>query len=137
MEFRTISEVIYFENVSASYLFNLYTDATLHTEVTGAPVNISNKLGDAFSAYSGFCIGENLDIIKDKLIIQTWRTSDWPIGTDDSIVIIRLVPEQNNCHLYLTHENIPEHLAEGLRAGWHQFYWDKWKAKILQLSNQH
>lgn len=137
MEFKTISKVIHFENVLPAYLFKLYTDPALHSEVTGLPAIVSKKLGESFSGYGGFCLGENLDIIENKLIIQTWRIADWPIDAEDSIVIIRLVSEQSDCRLYLTHENIPAHLVDGLQVGWHQFYWDKWKANILQISNQH
>lgn len=68
MERKTIVDVIDFENANPALLFKLYTNAALHAKVTGAPATITDKLGDAFNLYGGFCFGENIEISKDKLM---------------------------------------------------------------------
>lgn len=130
MKLRTITQKIIFANVSAATLFELYTNQAKHAEVTTSPAIITDKLGEPFNLYDGFCFGENIELKKNKLIIQSWRTDSWPDGADDSIVIIRLIEEGNSTCLYLTHADIPESLAKPLSKGWQQFYWNKWKAHL-------
>lgn len=137
MKLKTITQEIFFPDVRAATLFELYTNQTKHIEVTGAPATITDKLGEPFNLYNGFCFGENIELKKNKLIIQSWRTDNWPDEADDSIVIIRLIEEGNNTILYLTHADIPEVLAKPLSKGWQEFYWSKWKnyVSIKHTSN--
>lgn len=127
MRLKSIVAHEVFPQVKASTLFELYTNASKHQEATGAPALITDKLGDPFNLYDGFCFGENIEIKKDKLIVQSWRTEDWPDLVDDSIVVIRLVEEGDDTHLYLTHADLPEVMAESLRTGWEDYYWNKWR----------
>ncbi len=130
MKLQSITAHEIFYNVKASTLFELYTQAAKHEQVTGSPALITDKLGEPFNLYNGFCFGENIEIKKDKLIVQAWRTEDWPEGLDDSILIIRLIEVGNNTHLYLTHTDLPEEMAESLHKGWEEFYWRKWRTYL-------
>ncbi|MEO5891923.1 MAG: SRPBCC domain-containing protein [Ferruginibacter sp.] len=127
MKLKTITQEIFFPNVNAATLFELYTNQAKHIEVTRAPAIITDKLGEPFNLYNGFCFGENIELKKNRLIIQSWRTDKWPDGVDDSIVVIRLIEEGKDTYLYLTHADLPEEMAESLSNGWKEFYWDKWK----------
>lgn len=120
-----------FEDAKAATLFELYTNADKHQQVTGASALITDRLGEPFNLYSGFCFGENIDLKKNKLIIQSWRTSDWPDGVDDSIVVIRLVEYGKDTHLYLTHSGLPHTMVDSLRQGWNDFYWKKWRTYLM------
>lgn len=133
MKLTTITQQIVFKNVKAPLLYGLYTDQTKHAAVTGAPATISDKLGEPFNLYGGFCFGENIEIRKDKLIIQSWRTDNWPDDTDDSIVIIRLAEEGADTILYLTHADLPAEMAVSLANGWNEFYWNKWQTHVAQI----
>ncbi len=135
MKLRTITQEILFPNVNPATLFELYTSQTKHIEVTGAPAIISDQLGEPFNLYNGFCFGENIELKKNKLIIQSWRTDNWPDGVDDSIVIIRLIEDGGDTYLYLTHAGLPEEMAESLSNGWKEFYWNKWKT-YLTIKNK-
>jgi len=95
---------------------------------------ITDKLGEPFNLYDGFCFGENLHLELDKLVVQAWRTENWPPDADDSIVVLRLVEENDDTHLYLTYAEVPVSMAQGLRQGWHDFYWAKW-TQYLSLHN--
>ncbi|MCE2734834.1 MAG: SRPBCC domain-containing protein [Flammeovirgaceae bacterium] len=126
----TVHEI--FHNVKASTLFELYTNAAKHEDATGSSALITDKLGEPFNLYNGFCFGENIEIKKNKLIVQAWRTEDWPDELDDSILVIRLIEEGNDTHLYLTHADLPVDMAEPLRKGWNDFYWSKWRTYLKQ-----
>jgi activator of HSP90 ATPase len=125
-----------FENVKAPTLFEMYTNADKHQQVTGASALITDRLGQPFNLYGGFCFGENIDLIKNKLIIQSWRTSDWPDSVDDSIVVIRLVEEGDDTHVYLTHTGLPVTMVDSLRQGWNDFYWSKWRSHLMDRTKK-
>lgn len=128
----TVTDHIVFENVDPSVLFNLYTNAGKHREFSGAPVTISEKAGEAFNAYGGFCFGKNLHIEKDKLIVQSWKAQGWREDIDPSLVSIRLVKENNDTHLFLTHADIPADKADMMLKGWEEWYWNPMR-KYLSL----
>jgi activator of HSP90 ATPase len=128
MKLKAITAEINFPNIQATTLFELYTNATKHTTVTGSPAIITDKLGEPFNLYNGFCFGENIDIKKNALIIQSWRTENWPAEADDSTVILRFMEDKQGTTLYLTHADLPEALADELEKGWEAHYWHKWKA---------
>jgi activator of HSP90 ATPase len=127
MKLKAIIQEIKFPNIKASTLFELYTNAEKHQIVTGASATITDKLGEPFNLYDGFCFGENIEIKANQLIIQSWRTENWLASADDSTVILRFVEDENGTTVYLTHADIPEILIKSLRKGWNNFYWSKWK----------
>jgi activator of HSP90 ATPase len=120
----TVTDHIVFENVEPSVLFDLYTNAEKHRLFSGAPVTISANEGDSFNAYGGFCFGKNLHIEKNKLIVQSWKAQGWNEDIDPSLVSLRLVKENNDTHLYLTHADIPADKAATMLRGWEEWYWN-------------
>ena len=55
-------------------------DEKKHAQFTGAKVKISRKTGGKFDIWEGAITGENLELVPDKKIVQSWRYSDWPEG---------------------------------------------------------
>jgi hypothetical protein len=37
---------------------------------------ISREVGGAYSAYSGYITGQNLELLPDQKIVQSWRAVD-------------------------------------------------------------
>ncbi|MCY7409480.1 MAG: hypothetical protein LH473_04350, partial [Chitinophagales bacterium] len=66
---KTISQKIIFKNTTAAVLYDLYMNAKKHSELTGGEAKITDKEGAKFSAYSSYCWGKNLQLIKNKLIV--------------------------------------------------------------------
>ena len=127
MDLKTINEIIFFAEIKSSALFELYLDADKHSLVTESPAIIDDNIGSSFSAYDGYCFGQNIWIEPNKLIIQSWRTTDWPPEAKDSILVLRFVEEKKGTTLYMTHEGLPEAMAEDFRKGWEDFYWSPWR----------
>lgn len=127
MQLTTINEVLFFATIKASALFEIYLDAEKHSLVTESTAIIDEKVGSKFSAYDGYCFGENIWVESNKLIIQTWRTNDWPLEAKDSILILRFVEEEKGTKIYMTHEGVPIAMANDLRKGWEDFYWSPWR----------
>src|ERR1035437_8196980 len=97
---KNIVQKLLFKNVKPKALYDLYMNAKKHSAVTGAPAKISAKTGSKFSAHGGYITGENVQLIKGSLIVQTWRGSDCDKAVPDSIFIIQLEPKGKNVLLH-------------------------------------
>ena len=121
---KTIVQKIVFKNTTPKDLYDLYMNAKKHSKATAAPAEISNKEGAKFSAHGGYITGENLKLVKDQLIVQSWRGADWDKKDHDSTFMIHLEPKGKNVTL---HANVPDKQADGIDKGWHSHYWEPWK----------
>ncbi len=124
---KNIVQKVVFKNTTPKALYELYMDSKKHSVATGAPAKISAKEGGKFSAHSGYCFGKNLQLIKDRLIVQSWRGSDWDKSEDDSTFIIQLEPKGKDVILEAFHINLPDKQAKDIDGGWYTFYWEPWK----------
>lgn len=124
---KTIVQKVVFKNTTAKALYDLYMDAKKHSLVTGAPAKISAKEGSKYSAHDGYINGKNLQLVKDKLIVQSWKAQDWDKEDIDSTFIILLEPKGKDVILHMTHANVPDKHSAGVKSGWNDYYWKPWK----------
>jgi activator of HSP90 ATPase len=131
---ETITQKIVFKNAKASELYSMFLDSRHHTKLTGNnPAKISAKEGAKFSAHGGYCFGKNLELIKDKLIVQSWRESGWKKNDMDSTFILSFKQKKNDVLLAMVHANIPNNRVKGIKEGWTEFYWKPWKKYLSEL----
>jgi activator of HSP90 ATPase len=128
---KNIVQRLLFKNTKPKALYELYINAKKHSAVTGAPAKISSKAGSKFSAHDGYITGENVQLIKDSLIVQTWRGSDWDKSEPDSIFIIQLEAKGKNVQLHAIHAGVPDQHADHLAKGWYDHYWEPWKKWLI------
>jgi activator of HSP90 ATPase len=124
---KNIVQKVVFKNTTPKALYDLYMDAKKHSLVTAAPAKISAKVGAKFSAHGSYITGKNLQLIKDKLIVQSWRGSDWDKSDADSTFIIQLESKGKDVILEAFHINLPDKQAKSIDGGWYTFYWEPWK----------
>ncbi len=112
-------------------LFKFYMDEKLHSKITGDKAKVSKEIGSSFSAGGKYIKGKMLHIKPNKMIVQTWRGSDWDKSDADSILILTFSDAENDqTQLEMVHANVPEEFADDIKKGWKEFYWDKWKVYI-------
>lgn len=128
---KTIIQKITFKNTTSKTLYDLYMDQKKHSMVTGATAKITNKEGANFSAHDGYIKGKNLQLIKDKLIVQTWHGKDWDKGEPDSVFILNFNPKGKDVILEMIHTNLPDKNADSISKGWKAYYWEPWKKYLL------
>lgn len=124
---KTILQDVLFKNTSPAALYSIYMNGEKHTVATGAPADITDKEGSNFSAHSGYITGKNLQLIKDKLILQAWRAQSWSSNDVDSTFIIYLEPKGKDTLLHAIHANVPDDAFDGLNSGWHKMYWEPFR----------
>lgn len=111
-------------------LFDMYLDADMHAAFTGAPVVIAPKAGSPFSAFNGILTGTVLHVEPKRLIVQTWRSANWPKDALDSILVLTFWPEPEGGRIELGHINVPESDFAGVSQGWEKYYWTPWRAYL-------
>ncbi len=127
---KTIVQKVVFKNTSPEKVYDLYMNAKQHSFVTGAPAKISNKVGASFSAHGSYISGKNLFLVKNELIVQTWRAESWTSKDQDSIFIIALEKKENDVILNATHANVPASAEASLKKGWFDHYWNPMKEHL-------
>ncbi len=59
-------------------IYQLLMDSKKHSAFTGAPAKIDPKVGGQFAAWGPHLRGINVELVKNKRIVQAWRAKNWP-----------------------------------------------------------
>ena len=134
---KTVIQKVVFKNIGAATLYSMYLDSKHHTALTGGnPAKITPKEGAKFSAYGGYHGGKNLQLVKNKLIVQSWSGEDWAKDDNDSTLILTFEQKGKDAILNMVHANVPDKQAPGIRTGWVDYYWTPWKAYLASMNKK-
>ncbi len=111
-------------------LFDMYLDPHEHAAFTGAPVSIEQSPGTTFRAFGGMLSGKMLHVEPKRLIVQTWRSANWPADAIDSVLTLSFWPQPDGARLELAHVNVPDEDFAGVSQGWEKYYWNPWRARL-------
>ena len=111
-------------------LFDMYLDAEAHAAFTGFPVTIAARAGAPFRAFNDMLSGTMLHVEPKRLIVQTWRSANWPAMAIDSVLTLSFWPEKDGARIELVHANVPEEDFTGVSQGWEKYYWTPWRAYL-------
>ena len=109
-------------------LFESYLDADTHARITGKPVKIAAEPGSEFEAFDGVLTGTMLRVVAPRLIVQSWRSTQFRERDPDSTLILMMSRDGDDGRIDLVHLDVPEHDYDGVQRGWNQYYWDPWRA---------
>jgi activator of HSP90 ATPase len=111
-------------------LYAMYLSPRDHAAIIDAGVKIGRRVGAKFSAWDGDLYGTILQLVPGKLIVQSWRASDWAKSDPDSTLILSFHRDRRGGRIDLVHVNVPDKHAAGVRDGWREFYWKPWRAYL-------
>ena len=114
-------------SVVPSKVYNAWLNTEEHSSMKGEKATASPKVGGKFTAWDNYIYGKNIDLKKNKRIIQTWRGTDFPAGADDSILIIRFDKSGNGTKITLIHSEIPDGMGKNYAEGWREYYFKPMK----------
>jgi len=103
-----------------------------HGSLIGSTAKISRKVGGKFSLYGGDISGDNLELIPDQKIVQSWRSSDWDKGIY-SKATFNLEAVGDKTKLTFTHTGVPAEHYEDIKQGWKDYYWLPMKQMLLSV----
>jgi activator of HSP90 ATPase len=90
--------------------------------MTGSICTASAKSGGKFTAWDGYISGRNLDLLTNRRILQSWRTSDFQSYELDSFLLVRLEEVKGGSKVTIIHAEIPSRLGNSLKHGWIDYY---------------
>jgi activator of HSP90 ATPase len=125
----TIRQTVLFD-APPHAVFEALLDSKKHAAFTGATASMSRKVGGKFSAWDGYIEGKNLRIEKDKVIVQSWRTTEFKESDPDSQIMFHFSKKGDKTRLVFVHSKVPDRLAESFRQGWIDNYWVPLKAYL-------
>ena len=133
MKTRTIRQQMTFRGATPHELFETIMDSRRHTKLIGDKAKMSRKVGTRFTAGGGWIDGMNLELVRDKLIVQGWRGNDddWPKGYY-STVRFTFTKTKGGTRLYFLHSGVPVAAYEEIRDGWREYYWEPLKLALAK-----
>jgi len=125
MKTKTIRQSVTFR-APPHEVYEALMDSEKHARFTGAGASISCRVGGRFTAYDGSLEGENLELVPDVKILQSWRSDDWPEG-HYSRATFSLAKVEGGTRLTFTQTGVPEDFYEDVKQGWIDYYWEPMK----------
>ena len=116
----------------AAELYRTYLDPRRHAAVTGAPVTIGSKPGSTFRAFGGALSGKVLYTRPGRMIVQTWRSTNFGERDLDSTLILTFWPRGRSGRIQLVHANVADRDVRGVTEGWRKYYWRPWRAYLTK-----
>jgi len=113
-------------------LYRTYLDPRRHAAVTGAPVTIGSKPGSTFRAFGGALSGKVLFTRPGRMIVQTWRSTNFGERDLDSTLILTFWPRGRSGRIQLVHANVADRDVRGVTEGWRKYYWRPWRAYLTK-----
>jgi activator of HSP90 ATPase len=111
------------------HLYKALMSAKEFSKLTGAPAEIANDEGGAFSCFGGQITGRHIELSPNKRIVQAWRAGPWPEGVY-SIVRFEIGKSGASTKIELEHTGYPDGAEEHLESGWRKMYWEPLKAHL-------
>ncbi len=114
-------------NAAPAEVFAALMEESHHTRFTGEPARIDARLGGGFTCYGDYINGITLELHSPSLIVQAWRTQNWPKEIW-SLVTFKLSPlPGGKTKLRFTQVGVPARDHARKTQGWRTHYWQPLK----------
>lgn len=104
--------------VSPERVFRAWFDSYEFGRITGSPAQIDPRVGGDYALRGGLIHGKTLVMTQFSHIVQTWRAADFPAGSPDAVVDIRLEPTCLGAMLHLTQTGVPAGQSSRILQDW-------------------
>lgn len=93
---------------NAKTIYEAWLNSERHAEMINGSASTGNQEGDQFSMWDGYISGSNLKLTTNSEIQQNWRTTEFNVEDEDSLLTIQLKDIEGGCEFKLIHTHIPE-----------------------------
>ncbi len=111
---------------SPEEIYHAWLSSDGHSGMTGSPAQVSDQVGEEFTAWDGYIQGKNLELEPHTRIVQSWRTTEFSNSEADSRIEVTLVPVGEKTRLTLHHSGLPPHGGQ-YEEGWVESYFEPMK----------
>jgi len=136
---RRMNGVVSADTLRYSIIFNFVSPSELYenllnfSKFTKKRCEFTDQIGEEFHLFNDLVRGKNLKLMKNRIIFQRWRFSDWPEGHWSTVrfLLKELVQRQGKeraitTKLLFTQEGIPLKCLSNVRKFWEKF-WTKFR----------
>jgi activator of HSP90 ATPase len=109
----------YIIHAPATKVWQALVDPKLIAKWTTGAVTMNDKVGTKFKLWGGDIWGKNLEVRKNKQLVQEWYGGDWE---RPSIVTISLTYENKRTYIDMLQEDVPEEERDKINKAWKEFY---------------
>jgi len=109
---------------SADRIYAAWLDSAQHSRMTGGKASVDPNVGGEHSAWDGYIEGRILELEPGRRIVQSWRSSDFPLAAGDSRLEVHLLDVPGGCEVTIIHNEIPEGQGAQYESGWRKHYLD-------------
>jgi activator of HSP90 ATPase len=106
-------------NASPEEVFEALVNPDLIQIWSGDEAQMNGKVGGTFSLWGGQMFGVNLEVVKNKKLVQEWSYDQW---ADASRVTLTIKAKGKKTIVELVHEDIPEKSLKSISEGWNTYY---------------
>lgn len=103
-------------------VYDCWLSSDGHASMTGGAADIDGCVGGEFSAWDGYISGVTKKLERNKRIVQTWRTVDFPKRTPDSRIDVQLRAFKGQTQVFLRHTKLRRGDGAKYTVGWYTFY---------------
>lgn len=110
-------------------IYEAWLNSKQHSAIIGDKATASAKVKGKFSAWDGYITGHNVELQEGKKIVQSWRTTEFPVKAPDSVLELRLAKKAGNKTTFtLIQTGIPKGQSKKYKNGWKEHYFEGMKA---------
>ena len=106
-------------NATPEEVFEALVNPDLIQDWSGDEAKMGPGVGDTFSLWGGQMFGSNLEVVKNKKLVQEWCYDQWK---DPSKVTFTIKVIDKKTVVDLLHENVPEKFVNSISDGWDAYY---------------
>jgi activator of HSP90 ATPase len=106
-------------NAKAEEVFDALVNPEIIQDWSGDEVKMSADVGAKFSLWGGQMFGTNLEVVKNKKLVQEWCYDQWD---KPSKVTFTLKAKGKQTIVELLHEDVPEKSLKSITEGWDIYY---------------
>ena len=106
LKFGKIEQTVFFKAPPGA-VYDALLDAGKHSEFTGSRATTSDKAGEEFEAWDGYISGKNIELVRNKKIVQEWKTTEWPRGYPPSLLELTLAAKKGGTELKMVQTKVP------------------------------
>ena len=106
-------------NATPEEVFEALVNPDLIQDWSGDEAKMGSGVGDTFSLWGGQMFGSNLEVVKNKKLVQEWCYDQWK---DPSKVTFTIKVIDKKTVVDLLHEDVPEKFVNSISDGWDAYY---------------
>jgi uncharacterized protein YndB with AHSA1/START domain len=106
-------------NATPEEVFDALVNEDIVQNWSGDEAKMSAEVGAKFSLWGGQMYGINLEVVKNKKLVQEWCYDQWKVP---SKVTFLLRVSGAGTLVELVHEDVPEKSVRSITDGWNLYY---------------